>query len=340
MDQPKVSVVIPVYNVERFLQRCIDSLLAQTYQNMELIFVDDGSKDGSYAILEAVACMDARIRVFQQVNAGVSAARNAGLEHSTGRYIRFCDSDDTVRADWCETLVHAITENPSGWIICGVLVLSEDGRAIGEYKHAARAEIADVSSYYTLFREGLTGSVYNKIYLAQTIREHRIRFDESLKTGEDVKFNLDYLAYCDHIRILPQVCYNYYRYEKVATLTNVYCENDFHIHAMLYRIRKPYIAQKDLSDFRSFYWRTLLRELERTMEHTGQESVWKRIRRNQTCIRTEEYRELLLHAGSAQLPGWQSWLLKSGRYDLYWMAQKLHTAKEKIFALIHRRNYE
>ena len=99
---PKVSVVIPVYNVEKYLGECLDSVLRQTLNEIEIICVDDGSTDGSAAILQKYAAADPRIRLISQANAGLSAARNAGMDAATGKYIYFLDSDDYISADAME----------------------------------------------------------------------------------------------------------------------------------------------------------------------------------------------------------------------------------------------
>ena len=106
-DKPLISVVVPVYKTEAYLRQCVDSLLMQTYPNLEIILVDDGSPDGSGAVCDQYARRDARICVIHQKNGGVSAARNAGVQVATGQYIAFVDSDDWVDPDYVKTLFQA-----------------------------------------------------------------------------------------------------------------------------------------------------------------------------------------------------------------------------------------
>ena len=101
---PLISVVVPIYNVEKYLERCVESLRSQTYENLEIILVDDGSPDGCPAICDAYVKKDARIQVIHQVNAGLSRARNAGIDIAGGEYIAFVDSDDYVAPDFIESL--------------------------------------------------------------------------------------------------------------------------------------------------------------------------------------------------------------------------------------------
>ncbi len=109
-DEIKISVIVPVYNVERYLHRCIDSILAQTLKEFELILIDDGTPDRSGAICDEYAARDNRISVIHQANAGVSAARNAGLEVAEGTWATFIDSDDWVAPEYLETIYKAVTE--------------------------------------------------------------------------------------------------------------------------------------------------------------------------------------------------------------------------------------
>ena len=103
---PLISVIVPVYKVEQYLHRCVDSILAQTYTNLEIILIDDGSPDRSGAICDEYAAKDSRIRVIHQKNAGLGAARNAGLDVCSGEYIAFVDSDDTLPEDALEQLIN------------------------------------------------------------------------------------------------------------------------------------------------------------------------------------------------------------------------------------------
>ena len=109
-NRPEISVIVPVYRVEKYLNDCIDSILAQTFADFELILVDDGSPDSCPALCDAAAARDSRIRVIHQKNRGLSGARNAGLDAAEGEWIAFVDSDDTITPDFCAKLYHAAQE--------------------------------------------------------------------------------------------------------------------------------------------------------------------------------------------------------------------------------------
>ena len=111
-----VSIIVPVYKVEPYLRRCVDSILDQTFTDFELILVDDGSPDNCPAICDEYAEQDDRVKVVHKANGGLSSARNAGMAVANGKYYLFCDSDDYVSPYWCETLHKQIEETPDAWI--------------------------------------------------------------------------------------------------------------------------------------------------------------------------------------------------------------------------------
>ena len=125
---PKVTVIVPVYNVEQYLRRCIDSILAQTFGDLELILVDDGSADSSGVICDAYAEKDSRVKVIHQKNSGVSAARNTGLDAAEGEYIAFVDSDDHVDPDY----LAALLQTKADLVICGAILQKDNGEIIKE----------------------------------------------------------------------------------------------------------------------------------------------------------------------------------------------------------------
>ena len=118
MNYYLISVIVPIYKVEKYLHKCIDSILAQTYTNLEIILVDDGSPDNCGKICDEYAAKDSRIKVIHQPNGGLSAARNAGLDIATGDYIGFVDSDDYIAPDMYEKLYNALVKNDADMAIC------------------------------------------------------------------------------------------------------------------------------------------------------------------------------------------------------------------------------
>ena len=127
MKNPLITVIVPVCNVAKYLRRCLDSVISQTYQNLEIICVDDGSTDHSSEICEQYALKDERVKVFHQENQGVSAARNKGLDMVAGEYITFVDSDDYIQSDMLERLYSELSKSEASYVICGYNVVNSAG---------------------------------------------------------------------------------------------------------------------------------------------------------------------------------------------------------------------
>ena len=125
MEKDKISVIIPVYNTELYLRRCLESVINQTYTNLQIIIIDDGSTDNSLKICTEYAQNDNRLIVYSQNNSGVSAARNKGLDMATGDYIAFVDSDDFIENDMFAKLLNTMVNNEADIIVCGIKFYSE-----------------------------------------------------------------------------------------------------------------------------------------------------------------------------------------------------------------------
>ena len=206
-----ISVIVPVYNVERFLPPCIDSILGQSVSELQIILVDDGSTDASGWICDEYAKKDKRIVVLHQQNAGVSAARNAGLEIATGRYITFADSDDVLPLDAYHTMLNAIKE--SDLVIGRMQRMNEDGNLENQSRFF-REQIIQKRSYLSdLFEEkqySYLGFLWDKLFCRAIIEENNIRFREEIKLNEDRLFLLEYILQCNSIYTTNRIIY-YYR---------------------------------------------------------------------------------------------------------------------------------
>lgn len=209
MTNSLISVIVPVYKCEKYLKKCVGSILSQSYSNLEVLLIDDGSPDGSPAICDSFAAADKRVKVFHKENGGASSARNVGLENATGDYVCFVDSDDLVPENSVLDLFQSITKNACQYAegICGILGRSTVKKTIEKEKIISWAEnpkellcyLTQIGSY----------SPYSKIYDAKIIREHNLRFDESLKCSEDTLFIRQYLSHCSRMVLIPTVVYEY-----------------------------------------------------------------------------------------------------------------------------------
>ena len=126
-QQPLISVIVPVYNVEQYIHQCVDSILSQTYKNLEIILVDDGSPDNCPAICDEYARNDDRVKIIHQENGGISAARNSALDLCTGEYIAFVDSDDWIESNAYEEMMSEMQKKDLDVVFCGVNVITADG---------------------------------------------------------------------------------------------------------------------------------------------------------------------------------------------------------------------
>lgn len=195
--QPKVSVIIPVYNAEAYLGACIDSLLAQTLEDCEFIFINDGSRDGSAAILDGRRLGDRRIRVIHQANAGVSAARNAGLAAASGELVGFVDADDWVAADMFETLYAAAEGND---LVYSGYIGSAHGKQVvmhGPFLTGVRLDQAYLRQWVlpVFIESDSSNSVCNKLYRKEIIDTYSLSFPQNVALGEDGLFNMRFLCY-------------------------------------------------------------------------------------------------------------------------------------------------
>lgn len=211
------SVIIPVYNARDGLGRCVRSWLSQTDGDLELLLVDDGSTDGSGELCEEWAQKDARVRVLRQENAGVSAARNAGIEAARGERMFFTDSDDYVAPDYLEKMGRCMEESGADLVLCGFHHLYE-GADI--QKLPGRSGVFSMEDgeedFLRLYEQSFLNMPWNKLYK----RELAGRFDPSLSLGEDLLFNLDCLKRCRKIAVLAEpLCY-YIQEEKKTTLSS------------------------------------------------------------------------------------------------------------------------
>lgn len=191
-----ISIIVPVYGVEKFLPKCIESLISQTYKDIEIILIDDGSPDGCGAICDDFAAKDNRITVIHQPNAGVSAARNAGLEIAKGEYIGFCDPDDFVSQEMFDDMKQAMESFCADLAVCGYNYYSEEyERDETRPYHVRPNELLKADQFCGMLSDmpptGRCG-VVNKLFLRSKIGNKR--FDVNLHSAEDLAFVIDYLS--------------------------------------------------------------------------------------------------------------------------------------------------
>ena len=204
--EPLVSVIVPVYKTEAYLGACVDSLLGQSYQRLEILLVDDGSPDRCGEICDEYAARDRRVRVIHQENAGVSAARNAALDRAEGELIGFVDSDDWVEQDWAESLVRALDGRGADIAVCGWL-RHEAERTIDCSAQVGTDFLTADEAFCSALRGGIEGFGCNKLFRAGAIGAHRFR--EDLGICEDLLFVEEVIAGSSGAVCVPRGLYHY-----------------------------------------------------------------------------------------------------------------------------------
>lgn len=210
---PKVSVIVPVYKAEKYIHRCVDSILAQTFTDWELLLIDDGSPDGSGEICDEYAKRDTRIRVFHKDNGGVSSARNLGLDNITGEYVTFVDADDWIDEDNLSVCVSALDTGNLDILQYSWRRIDAEGNVLQVSK--IDTDVLDLQHY---IEKGNFNVCVGGSYIRNSIvRNHRIRFDKSLKLAEDQIFILTAMSEANRIQSFSKVFYNYFFNEESAT---------------------------------------------------------------------------------------------------------------------------
>lgn len=204
----RISIIIPVYNAEKFLKRCFDSVLGQTYENIEVIAVNDGSVDSSLSIMNAYAEKDDRIHIVNQENRGVSAARNAGLSNAGGEYILFVDADDWIESNIVESLLTLLEKTPDTDIaVCA----SDSAENADDVIFSAECNIEvwalDRQKREFLIHQRLQGMLWNKLIRASLFSG--LAFDTSVGYGEDAQIMWKVLARCRNMVLTNQVLYHH-----------------------------------------------------------------------------------------------------------------------------------
>lgn len=203
MPRPLISVVVPVYNVEAYLRRCLDSVLAQSFTDFELICVNDGSTDSSPSILVEYAAKDSRISVINQENGGVSEARNTGIEVAKGEYLSFIDSDDWIDRDFLEKLYTAARAFDADIVQSGY-------RKIGNRKTKEEGRIeAEGFDFISKYASLMSGYVTNKLFSCNLIKKYHLRFPKAL-LFEDSLFTVQSYYYAEKIKMIDYCGYNYF----------------------------------------------------------------------------------------------------------------------------------
>lgn len=218
---PMVSVIVPVYNVEKYLPRCIDSLLAQSFTEFEVVLIDDGSTDNSGLICDSYAQKDRRVKVIHQKNGGVCRARNAGLDIAAGKYIAFCDSDDYCTSVWLQELVKKAQNEKAQLVVSGFQAVNEKDEvlstfrcSVGTWGTGTEKEKMDYIFGKVLYGDNCW-NLYTSLFLNNIIQQQKIRFCTTCANfAEDMGFTLEYLLYCSKVCGIDRQEYRYLQHSE------------------------------------------------------------------------------------------------------------------------------
>lgn len=246
MDKGKISIIVPVYNKSDTLKRCIESVLNQDYQNLELILVDDGSSDNSYEICLSYGEKDTRVKVFKKENGGVSSARNFGLKVASGEFIQFVDADDFLEKNMCSKLISSYFENDFDVVVCSYKKHTDDkikNKMSLDFECESISQFKDKFAF--LFENVLFNSPWNKLYKREKIN---FLFDEDFSLGEDLLFNLEYFKTCKKVKIIKNCLYNYVD-KSFDSLSKVYSDTLLEKQIYLYKKVKAFSKECFGDDF-------------------------------------------------------------------------------------------
>ena len=217
---PKISIIVPVYNVEPYIHRCVDSILKQTFIDFELILVDDGSPDNCGAICDDYASKDSRIVVIHKENGGVSSARNAGLDLAKGEFVTFCDSDDYLENSWLEMLYNELQKCHADVVNATFKLVDGNGLIIRKVEHEYNYyDIREFSDKTEFLIEKILGGkanlgweVWTRLFKSSIIRANNIHFCETCENfAEDLGFVLEYMLYCENAKSINVDGYCYFQ---------------------------------------------------------------------------------------------------------------------------------
>lgn len=262
---PQISIIVPVYNAEKYLSRCIDSILIQTYTDFELILINDGSIDGSQDIIEKYSRKDDRIVAINQENMGVSASRNKGISVARGKYIGFVDADDTIEPIMYEKMIGVLSQKDADVVLTNWYIFDNAGR-----RSAVNLNYRDFVLNHEAFLQKISHendcwmihTVWNKLIKVEMVKKYC--FDTQILFGEDTWYSYQILFAATKIAVLSEPLYNYYQFDGSASHGGVKGKNRISHVGIYNRIAKDLKEKGNIiyaRDVYKFYLDFILREI-------------------------------------------------------------------------------
>lgn len=316
-----VSIIIPVYNTAAFLSECLDSVLSQTYNEIEVILVDDGSIDDSLSICNDYAQKDGRFKVIHQENNGAASARNTGLDQAAGKYIMFCDSDDMVSDRWVEHMLQFVSDTKTIMPLCNHCDCSEQ---LGTVVHDSEVKANVVFTQNSLFRENLIkkiGYLWNTLFLKELIDRAGLRFrsqKDKADYNEDLLFVTTYLNYVDGFVYSGYADYAYLTRENSLSraLNPYYFEKYKEKYEISRGLIQKYGNESDRKESATYYlYHFLISYKEAVAKNNYQ--------RFKSIVNAEVTQDCLIYADSHKEDPREIALLRNGHTRLLWIYNKL-----------------
>ena len=295
-DTPEISVIVPVLNTAPYLRKCLDSLVGQTFKNIEIICVDDGSTDESLSILKEYAAADSRIIVISQAHLGVSAARNAALQRARAPYLMSCDSDDWFDTDMCHAMLATLKREKVDVVVCGMSVVfdvpEELRENVTEYLRLKYFGKQTITQELVLVTDV---SLCNKIYKKSIVDKHGIDFPEGL-LFEDAYFNDVYMTAAETIYFLHQPLYNYLRHGASVMSTSYKKSGTSFDYLQIAFKTWDYLEREDLlTSYCEYYWQRFFQYASFALKHLSGSEKKKAKRMARAFVK--EQRDNLAGAG-------------------------------------------
>lgn len=225
-----ISIIIPIYNAEEYIEECIDSIIQQSYKNWELILVNDGSTDNSFTICKKYSLNYQNINTYNKTNEGVSIARNYGISKAKGKWITFIDSDDYISKDYLNQLCENLE---CDMIIGGYRIFGYENKTIKPTDYHSFSIVPNNFIYIDVYENNpninILYHICGKLYKIDIINKNNIYFNKEMKLGEDTCFNIEYISYCNNLCIIPYAGYFYRKNDYQIKRTMDYCTYSKHL---------------------------------------------------------------------------------------------------------------
>ncbi|MCM1500956.1 MAG: glycosyltransferase family 2 protein [Clostridium sp.] len=322
-----VSVIVPIYNSAATLRTCLDSILCQSFQEYEIILVDDGSEDGSFQVCQQYAKQDSRIRIFKKENGGVSSARNFGIEKAQGDYLFFLDSDDYIPPQYLYSMVSAMSnkkgrEEP----VSTFCFFTADDDIEDEKLECLGRDRLGYNDALKLYCEGLLNPPWNKLFDRKIVMDYKIRFPESISLGEDLLFNIAYIQTkeIDEYIVLRGLNY-FYRKQNRNSLTQKFHPDYFETQNTLYKCLRELAydiraSSQDMELLEEQYGNFLFGTLKYNMRKDNPKGFFQKISDNNHIMRMEAFRSWI-RKHQCQYKAFVAKVYLSGNYFLVWCMQ-------------------